>query len=76
MNAAVIEDLEMLNVDHKDKVGKTLLHAYHDRDFLLGKHGRVREGVRVTEKIFELFTLPITDPAIAADYVSASDSYA
>ncbi|KAG5351879.1 hypothetical protein E4T56_gene7260 [Termitomyces sp. T112] len=77
VNAAVIEDLQMLIVDHKDKVGKTLFHAFYDRDFLLGKHGRVRESLRVHEQVIGLFTsFPITDPGIAADYISAHDSYA
>ncbi|KAG6886121.1 hypothetical protein C0993_002640 [Termitomyces sp. T159_Od127] len=76
VSTAVIEDLQMIIVDHKDKVGKTLLHALHDRDFLLGKHGRVRESLRANEQMFELFTsFPITDPSIAADYISAHDSY-
>ncbi|KAG6861275.1 hypothetical protein C0995_002083 [Termitomyces sp. Mi166 len=38
-STAVIGDLHMLIVNHKDQVGKTLLQALHDQDFLLGKHG-------------------------------------
>lgn len=77
VSTAVIEDLQMIIIDHKDKVGKTLLHALHDRDFLLGKHGRVRECLRANEQMLELFTsFPITIPDTAADYISVQVSYA
>ncbi|KAG6810430.1 hypothetical protein H0H92_011872 [Tricholoma furcatifolium] len=74
-NAAVIESLRLLIADHKDKVGKSLLNSLHDRDFILGKYGRIREAIPVIEQALELCK-PVSNSAIAADFISASDSYA
>ncbi|KAG6845014.1 hypothetical protein H0H87_001535 [Tephrocybe sp. NHM501043] len=76
INAAVIEDLQMLIVDHKEAVGKLLMATLHDRDFLLGKHRRPRECIWVNEQMLKLIgPLPITDPDVAANYITAADSY-
>ncbi|KAG6841466.1 hypothetical protein C0991_010891 [Blastosporella zonata] len=76
-NAVVLEDLSMLLVDHKEAVGKLQLNSLHDRDFLLGKHRRIREAIGVNHQMLKLFTpSTITDAAIAADYVSVNESYA
>ncbi|KAG6828420.1 hypothetical protein H0H92_008043 [Tricholoma furcatifolium] len=74
-NASAIKGLQMLAASHKDKVEKPLFESLNYRDYILGKFGRVREIVPVLEQILELCS-PTTDSAIAADFISASDTYA
>ncbi|KAG6906842.1 hypothetical protein DXG01_011745 [Tephrocybe rancida] len=76
-NAAVLEDLLMLRVDHKEAVEKLLMDTFSHRTYLLGKNRRVRESVRLHERQkLPLFTLPITEAAIAVDYLNTLADYA
>ncbi|KAG6812391.1 hypothetical protein H0H92_003072 [Tricholoma furcatifolium] len=76
-SAGVVEDLQMLAVDHKDEVGRTLVNAFLDRGFLLRRHERAREACCVTEEMLQSFKIfPVTDASIAVDYMTAAQQHA